>query len=51
MGEYEKEFRIFIGKPLPLKMLGYLSVEEMAENMTDVISSIKRLLGNFHDFK
>ena len=45
MGEYEKEFRGFIGKPLPLKMLGYLSVEEMAENMTDVISMIRLSCG------
>ena len=45
MGEYEKEFRGFIGKPLPLKILGYLSVEEMAENMTDVISMIRLSCG------
>ena len=45
MGEYEYEFKRFIGKPLPLKMLGYLSVEEMAENMTDVISMIRLSCG------
>ena len=45
MGEYDKEFRGFIGKPLPLKILGYLSVEEMAENMTDVISMIRLSCG------
>ena len=39
--EYERDFKGFIGKPLPLKILGYLSVQEMAENMTDVISMIR----------
>ena len=39
--EYERDFKGFIGKPLPLKILGYLSVQEMAENMTDVINMIK----------
>lgn len=39
--EYERDFKGFIGKPLPLKLLGYLSVQEMAENMTDVINTIR----------
>ena len=39
--QYERDFKSFIGKPLPLKILGYLSVEEMAEHMTDVINMIK----------
>ena len=44
--EYERDFKGFIGKPLPLKILGYLSVQEMAENMTDVINMIKLSDGN-----
>ena len=39
--EYERDFKGFIGKPLPLKLFGYLTVQEMAENMTDVISMIR----------
>ena len=46
IGEYERDFKGLIGKPLPLKILGYNSVQEMAENMTDVISMIRLSDGN-----
>ena len=38
---FEEKFKDLIGEPLPLRLLGYHSVLQMAENMSDVINMIR----------